>query len=148
MGRQILEPQILDEVKEYCDYFIEPLLGQPMDLSGLKLATNNIISELVFGGRSRYDDSKFKTMIDYLDELVAASARASLTQNVPLLRSSRFSGESKMQVADQFLVREMQERLRQSKASLNRENPTNIFDHFLLNQTDADAQVGAFRGTI
>ena len=146
MGKQILEAQIHDEIEKYCGRFVDPVLGQPNDLSNLKMATCNITSELVFGGRCDYDDPALKQMMELLDREVAASMRVSIMQNIPILRSTRLSGVQEMKECDLLIIKDMSERLEQSRASLDEQNPTNIFHHFLLNQRATQERTEAFKG--
>ena len=146
MGKQIMEPQIHDEIEKYCGHFIDPLLGQPNDLTNLKMATCNIISELVFGGRCDYDDPELGRMMHMMDRFALATMKASLMQDVPILRSLNYSGIQEMKDIDNVLIKHMSERIEQSRASLDEQNPTNMFHHFLLNQEKKLGKDGAFTG--
>ena len=148
MGKQIMEPQIHDEIEKYCGHFIDPLLGQPNDLTNLKMATCNIISELVFGGRCDYDDPELGRMMHMMDRFALATMKASLMQDVPILRSLNYSGIQEMKDIDNVLIKHMSERIEQSRASLDEQNPTNMFHHFLLNQRMTSGQNGVFKGMI
>lgn len=65
MGKSSMEPKITEEIEEYIAHFITPNLGKPFHMNvGLSQATANIVSQLLYGGRTDYDDKKFITLIE------------------------------------------------------------------------------------
>lgn len=148
MGKQRLESRILDEVRRYCDHFIDPCLGQPISLSTLDLATCNMISELLFGGRSDYEDQKFRSMVDSMKHFVKANQQAAITKNIPMAQFFRFSGIQELSESTHRLRPEVERWVEKSKSSPNYEEPQNIFDHFFLHQKRNSDKSDAFSGEI
>ena len=146
MGKQVIEPRILDEVDMYCKHFIEPHLGEPISLSTLNMATCNVISVLVFGGRSDYDDPKFKVLMEAMDTGVKANLRAGITSNIPLARFFKFSGHKVSEESDAVLLPEMEGQFQQTKDSPDLDNPRNMFDYFILHQQEKKDFGNAFTG--
>ena len=84
MGKAALEPQILEEINEYMQHFIEPNLNRPINMhQSLPRASANIISQLLFGRRFGYDDAEFNQMLTTLDQTVQLFAKVSLFENIP-----------------------------------------------------------------
>ena len=148
MGKQVMEPRILNEVERYCKHFIEPHLGEPISLSTLNMATCNIISVLVFGGRSDYDDPKFKTLMEAVDKFFGAFTKAGLTKNIPLARFFRFSGLQDMTEGSEVTVPEMDGRFLQRKAAPDLDDPKNMFDYFIRHQMKIGDTENAFKGIL
>ena len=65
MGRAVLEPQILEEIRTYMETFIATNSNMPIDMtSTLPLATSNIVSQLIFGCRFEYNDAMAIKVVD------------------------------------------------------------------------------------
>ena len=134
MGKSLMEPRVASEIDKYCDFFIKPNLGKPMSLQSLALATNNVISEMIFGGRSDYGDEKFHNLIRCVERTVKAVLIAGITKNLPLVHLFKFSGIQEVEEANGPLQAEMQHRLETSKANFNSSNVKDMFDHFISYQ--------------
>lgn len=84
MGKSFLEPRITEEINRYIDTFIIPYLGKPIDLSeSMMMATANIISQMVIGRRSEYDDPEFLAWMNAFDDSIKASVKAAISRNIP-----------------------------------------------------------------
>ena len=146
MGKQVMEPRIRDEVNMFCERFIEPHLGEPISLSTLNMATCNVISGLIFGGRSDYDDPKFNILIKTVDKFFSAFMKAGMTKNIPFARFFRFSGLQDITETNSVIFHEMEGRFLQRKAAPDLDDPKNIFDYFIRHQTKIGDTENAFKG--
>lgn len=129
-----MEPKVAAEINEFCDFFIKPNLGKSVGLDGLPLAANNIVSEMIFGGRSEYDDEEFLKLTEAVNETVKATIIASVTKNIPLANLFERSGIQAIRECTDLMTYAMQTRLETSKANFDPSNLKDLFDHFISYQ--------------
>ena len=76
MGRAVLAPQILEEIRTYIETFIATNSNMPIDTPlTLPLATSNIVSELIFGCRFEYDDAMAMKVVDAVNNFTKLAAQ-------------------------------------------------------------------------
>lgn len=87
MGKEVLEPVILDEVDSFCDHFVEPNLSNGVDLQHpLTLATSNIILRLLLGRPFKYDDSLLLDIDHCISSIFKCFAITKITRKIPFVR--------------------------------------------------------------
>lgn len=134
-GKSGLEQHIVEEAHLYCGHFIEPNLGTPKDPKTIAMATCNVISRLVFGGRAGYTDPEYIRLTKSVEKLFHSNIMASTTKNMPFAKHFRMSALGDSKDALDSLANEMHKRIKKSREELDSDNPSNIFDHCLIKQS-------------
>ena len=134
MGKRKLEPIIQIEA--------EALLGKirenansPFDIGPfIHLAVSNVMSSVVLGRRYDYEDEEFSYLVKTMTEGIQANLRVSSTCNIPFINWFPFDlSGSKLALRNTSNVRRFMEKsLRDHKSKLERENPTDFVDHYLV----------------
>lgn len=135
MGKTQLEHKIRTEIDLFCAQYLEQNVNKPFDFSiPLCKATNNIISEMIFGGRNDYEDPEFDCIIRMLNQSIVMASRAAIAKNIPLMKFFSFSGLKNSNEASKATLGEMSTRVKEHKAKLDVDNPKDIFDLYLCHQ--------------
>lgn len=129
-----MEPKVLEEVEQYCDYFINPYLGEPIAMTSLGMATNNVISTMIFGGRSDYADKRFQNLTHHVDQYILSTLPSGILRNVPFARLLKISKIKDMEESSHAIQQEMDARFESSKASYNPSSVHDMFGHFIQYQ--------------
>ncbi|XP_067950308.1 cytochrome P450 2B9-like [Watersipora subatra] len=139
MGKSIMEPKILDELECYINHFIKPNLGEPLSLlSGLKLATNNLISQMVFGHRATYDDADTKIVISAVSEILSLTGRLSFLTNMPCISWLIRSLENRNHHLMYNIITPIFSRyISEHKTTLDSNHPRDVVDRFLMHSNSA-----------
>lgn len=138
MGKSLMEQKILNEVEMFCDHYIVPFLNTPVELSlSWCKAVNNIISEMMFGGRHDYDDPDLQKLLDAVTAAVRSMMRASVTHNLPIV-GCFFSAVSEYESSIMYLRDTMDAEVTRHKQTFDPGHPRDIFDSFLAYQKKLD----------
>ncbi|XP_067947649.1 uncharacterized protein [Watersipora subatra] len=142
MGKTTLEPQILQEIGHYCSTFIEPNLSSPIELKhSLAQATCNVISQMMYAKRFDYDDEKFNRLIAAVDESLALGVKIAITANINIPGIEWLLGstmERDKYLNEEILMPSLQSYIDEHKADLDRENPRDLTDRFLIHAERSD----------
>ena len=86
MGKLSLEGRIQEETSIFIEE-LNKLNGKPTDLQVLMTnVISNVICSIVFGRRFEYDDQEYNQIIKNLNAFFRASTKASLADNIPILK--------------------------------------------------------------
>ena len=144
MGKAALEPQILEEINEYAQHFIEPNLNRPINMhKSLPQASANIISQLLFGRRFDYDDAIFNELLNTLEKQVGLFAKLSILENIP------FSGiilSSQVKVITDLVTKyakpALQSYVEECRAKMDTDDPQSMVERFLVSESTISSDSG------
>ena len=147
MGKASMEPKVLEELDQYCGTFIEPNLNQPINMRhGLSQATCNIVSQMMYGKRFDYNDDKFNKMMEAIFETEKLSLKVAMASCLPTAFANwlmKSTVERSEYISDNILLPILQSYVDEHKEVLDRDNPQDITDRFLIHseqmQEDKDA---------
>lgn len=135
LGNQSLETRISHEIEQYCGFFIDNHLEEPIDIGSLRNATCNVISELLFSSRTDYGDPNTSKLIKAIERLDQACVKSTITANIPLAYLFKFSGFQEFVDGYGALRKEMQQRMQLKKEKFDSSNVIDIFGHFIQHQS-------------
>ena len=134
MGKARLEPQILEEIKEFLHHFIDGHVGEPIYIAdGLQLASSNLVSQMIFGKRFSYEDPSIQRIVKGIRDAFFVISRLSLLSNVPFAGLLRRSLEKRMNYfihrdSRPFCIRHFKEH----QATFDPDHPRDIIDRYKL----------------
>ena len=137
MGKASMEPKILLEISQYIKTFIEPNEGQATkcDFVRLAMATCNLVSQLLFGMRREYDDREFISLMSAMEDDLQTLGTLSIFKNLPFgswLLASTLKKRNRSLDVQYDAIRRL---IGDHKASLNSDEPKDLADHFLIEQS-------------
>lgn len=142
MGKSSLEPQILEEIERYTTHFVEPNLGEAVDLAAtIPYATSNIICQLLYSKRYDYEDTKFTDAIAGLAECTMLNVKIAMLENLPFasyLLKSTLARENYLvtQVFDPVV----QDSIDEHDNSLDPDHPRDVTDRYLIHSHSEEGE--------
>ena len=140
MGRAVLEPQILEEIRTYIETFIVTNSNMPIDMtSTLPLATSNIVSQLIFGCRFEYNDAMAMKVVDAVNNFTKQATQIVILENIPFAKylfKQRLNQYQQMHTDAEEVIRHLVE---ERKQTIDARDPQGLLDRYLL-------QAQAFKG--
>ena len=144
MGKASMEPQILEEIDEFLNHYVEPHVGAPITLShSLSKATSNIITQMMFARRFRYEDEKFNKMVSAVQSVVRLALKAGMVSCLPFGKYfSRSIVEKEIYVRKEVLWPIIQSYIDEHEETIDRDEPRDVIDRFLIHSTDSQKDAG------
>jgi len=149
MGKRELEPLLQEEIQEFLSKMHENE-NKPFDFAPyIHLAITNVIASVVFGKRYDYEDEEFAALIKSVEESLQASIKMSSTKNIPFIKWIPFDASGrKMARRNNLALRAyLGKIIREHRNSLDRENPIDYIDQYLLKmEEEKDNLESLFQG--
>lgn len=148
MGKASLEPKILDEVEHFINWFIKPNLGKAISLkNNINQATANIISQLLYSRRFEYNDELFNGLISAICESMSLTVKNAATRQLPFSRYL-FKPDLKREdyLCHEIITPTIASHVAENKMTVDRENPRNVMDRYLVHSENSKGKQSAFSG--
>ncbi|XP_067946219.1 cytochrome P450 2C23-like [Watersipora subatra] len=139
MGQAAMEPQILEEVGEYINHFIQPHINQPVDVAlSLAQAACNTISQMLLGKRFDYNDQLHSEMVAALHDASQFTLQTAMIGNLPFGKHlNKWLSKRENSARKTTLWPTLQMYIDEQKETLDDANPQNIIDRFLTHAISA-----------
>ena len=133
MGKAVLEPQIMEEIEYFTEYFISPNTGKPISVANsLQLASCNIVLQMFFGSRLHYNDQSLKEVVDNVACLFALVAKLNLLTSIPIIGKLSKPLQDKCTAALEGIRSFANQNATRHKETLDPNHPRDALDRYLL----------------
>ena len=148
MGKETLEPMILEEVQAYLNE-LRKVEGTPYDIAELiHMASSNVIQSVLLGYRSEYDDECFRHQVGALLDRIKACIQTTATDNIPLIKwlPGDITAKAMLIRASQDIYDHTAQCVTDHKMDLDPSNAKGYLEHYLVKMKADVGKPTSFNG--